>query len=191
MPNWCFTAYTLVGSADDAKAAYDALHTVEETKRPGPFEAWSFESHSNWLGYVAEDVLGTPWNAVGCRGSFENLQLTTWKDKSAVVLSTETAWGPCEELMNELARKFRLSLNFHATEPGNQYFAKGGPDEVYTQTLYYYSDDEGEEYFDTLEDFLSAKGERYNLSADARMDEALAAVNDSEDACLHPISDEN
>ena len=46
-------------------------------------------------------------------------------------------------------------------------------------------------HFDTLEDFLNAKGERYNLSADARMDEAMSAGNDSEDACLHPISDEN
>ena len=62
---------------------------------------------------------------------------------------------------------------------------------MYTRTLYYYSDDEGEEYFDTPEDFLREKGERFKLSADARMDEAMAAVNDSEDACLHPISDEN
>ena len=46
-------------------------------------------------------------------------------------------------------------------------------------------------HFDTLEDFLNAKGERFNLSADARMDEAMSVVNDSEDACLHPISDEN
>ena len=46
-------------------------------------------------------------------------------------------------------------------------------------------------HFDTLEDFLREKGERFNLSADARMDEAMSAVNDSEDACLHPISDEN
>ena len=62
---------------------------------------------------------------------------------------------------------------------------------MYPQTLSYYSDDEGEEYFDTLEDFLREKGERFNLSADARMDEAMSAVNDSDDACLHPISDEN
>ncbi|MDO5463583.1 MAG: hypothetical protein Q4F40_01490 [Akkermansia sp.] len=46
-------------------------------------------------------------------------------------------------------------------------------------------------HFDTLEDFLREKGERFNLSADVRMDEAMSAVNDSEDACLHPISDEN
>ena len=35
------------------------------------------------------------------------------------------------------------------------------------------------EYFDTLEDFLREKGERFNLSADARMDEAMSPVNDS------------
>ena len=125
MPNWCFTDYMLIGSAEDTKAAYDALHKVEETKRPGPFATWSFESNPNWLGYVAEDVIGLTWSAVACRGTFDNLRLTTWQDKSAVALSTETAWGPCEELMNALALKFNLSLNFHATEPGNMYFAKG------------------------------------------------------------------
>ena len=37
-----------------------------------------------------------------------------------------------------------------------------------------------------LEDFLREKGERFNLSADAGMNEAMSAVNDSEDACLPP-----
>ena len=41
MPNWCFTDYMLIGSAEDTKAAYDALHKVEETKRPGPFATWA------------------------------------------------------------------------------------------------------------------------------------------------------
>lgn len=190
MPNWCFTDYMLIGSAEDTKAAYDALHNVENNKRPGPFETWSFESNPNWLGYVVEDVIGLPWNAIGCRGTFDNLQLTTWKDKSAVALSTETAWSPCEELMDELARKFRLSLNYHATEPGNMYFAKGGADEVYTETLYY-SDDEGEEYFDTLEDFFSQYGDKYGLKADATLNDAIAAVNASDDGLLAPISEES
>ena len=52
MPNWCFTDYMLIGSAEDTKAAYDALHKVEETKRHGPFATWSFESNPNWLGYT-------------------------------------------------------------------------------------------------------------------------------------------
>ena len=189
MPNWCFTDYTLVGSAEDAKAAYDALHKVEDTKRPGPFATWSFESNPNWLGYVAEDVIGLPWSAVACRGTFDNLQLTTWKDKSAVVLCTETAWGPCEELMDALALKFNLSLNFHATEPGNMHFAKGGADEVYTETLHY-SDDDGEEYFDTLEDFLAQYGDKYGLKADATLDEAMVTVNESDDGLLALITEE-
>ena len=39
-----------------------------------------------------------------------------------------------------------------------------------------------------LEDFLREKGERFNLSADAGMNEAMSAVNDSEDACLPPTA---
>ena len=34
-------------------------------------------------------------------------------------------------------------------------------------------------------------GERFNLAADARRDEAMSPVNDSEEACLHTIPDEN
>ena len=103
-------------------------------------------------------------------------------------LSTETAWGPCEELMNALALKFNLSLNFHATEPGNMYFAKGGADEVYTETLHY-SDDDGEEYFDTLEDFLAQYGDKYGLNANATLDDAIAAVNATDDGLLAPITE--
>lgn len=54
-----------------------------------------------------------------------------------------------------------------------------------------HEDDVSTKHFDTLEDFLNAKVERYTPSADAWMDETLSAVNDSEDTRLHPISDEN
>ena len=90
--------------------------------------------------------------------------------------------------MDALAQKYKLSLNFHATEPGNMYFAKGGADEVYTETLHY-SEDDGEEYFDTLEEFLAQYGDKYDLKADTTLDEALAAVNASEDGLLAPITE--
>ena len=93
------------------------------------------------------------------------------------------------KMMDALTQKYRLSLNFHATEPGNMYFAKGGADEVYTETLHY-SDDDGEEYFDTLEEFLAQYCDKYGLKADATLDEAMAAVNASEDGLLAQISEE-
>ena len=61
-------------------------------------------------------------------------------------------------------------------------------DEVYTETLHY-SDDDGEEYFDTLEEFLAQYGDKYDLKADTTLDEALAAVNASEDGLLAPITE--
>ena len=62
-------------------------------------------------------------------------------------------------------------------------------DEVYTETLHY-SDDDGEEYFDTLEEFLAQYGDKYGLKADATLEEAMAAVNASEDGLLAQISEE-
>ena len=68
------------------------------------------------------------------------------------------------------------------------YFAKGGADEVYTETLHY-SDDDGEEYFDTLEDFLAQYGDKYGLNANATLDDAIAAVNATDDGLLAPITE--
>lgn len=189
MPNWCFTDYTLVGSAEDAKAAYDALHNLEQTDRPGPFAPWSFQSKRNWLGYVVEDILKRHWSEIPCRGTFANLELSQWDGRSAVILSTETAWSPCEDLMAQFAAKFRLSLNFYSEEPGNNYYCKENPDGIFTQVLCY-SNDEGIEYYDSLAAFIKTRGEQYKLKPDASLSEALDVVNASEGGWLAEITDQ-
>lgn len=188
MPNWCFTSYSLVGSDEDAKAAYDALRKLEQTARPGNFEAGSFLPNPHWLGYVVKDILGKSREDIPCRGIFESLELTKWGDKSIVEFNTETAWCPCDDLVELLADKFNLSQNYFAQEPGNLLYCKLNPDQVYPMTLHYYSDDD-EDNLETLEHFLSEYGEKYGLKSDASLEEAIAAVNASEDGLLMPIAD--
>lgn len=176
MPNWCFTVYSLVGSDEDAKAAYDALRKLELTERTGNFETGSFLSNPRWLGYVVEDILGKSWEDVQCRGTFESLELTKWGDKSIVEFNTETAWGPCDDLVELLADKYNLSLNYFAQEPGNVLYCRASPDKIYHLTLHY-SSDEDEENFESLADFLCEYGDKYGLTSDATLEEAIAAVN--------------
>lgn len=188
MPNWCFTSYSLVGSNEDTKAAYDALHKVEQTTRTGNFEPGTFFPNSRWLGYVVIDVLGKEWNEIQCRGTFEELDLCKRGDQSAVEFCTETAWAPCDELMEALAAKFNLSLNYFAQESGNVLYCKANPDDVFPETLHYYSDDD-EDNFESLSGFLREHGDKYGLKSDATLEEAIAAVNATEDGFLVEISD--
>lgn len=189
MPNWCFTDYTLVGSNEDAKTAYDALHKLEQTKRPGKFETGSYLPNPHWLGYVVEDILGKAWEDIPCRGTFANLELSYKDAKAEITFSTETAWAPCEELVSALAAKFNLSLNFYSEEPGNGYYCKENPDSIYPQTLHY-SDDDTEEYFDALAEFIQEHGAKYRLAKDATLQDAMQAVNSSDDGLLIPITDQ-
>lgn len=189
MPNWCITDYTLVGSEKDVQKAYDALHKVEETPRPDDHDPWSFLSNPCWLGYIVEDIFKQTYDSVDCRGTFYGLSTSTWGDKSSVVFSTETAWSPCMEMMEKLAEMFHLSLNFYSQEHGSIYYVRQSPDGVYNDTLYYNSEEEGEEFYETLADFLREQGSKYGLTETSTLQEALAAVNATKDDMLEEITD--
>lgn len=189
MPNWCITDCTLIGSAENTQAAYDALQKLEDTQRPKSEEPGSFLPDSHWLGYIVEEVLNKSYYCMDCRGTFYGHSLSTWQGKPSIVFSTETAWAPCEELLKEFAMKFGLSLNFYSQEPGSVYYVRFGTDGVYPETLYYNSEEDGEEFYVTLEDFLRDQGAKYGLTADATLDDALKAVNASEDDMLEKIID--
>lgn len=188
MPNWCITDYTLIGSAEDVSAAFNALDKVANTPRPKDKDPWSFLPNPCWLGYIVQDILKKSPYDLDCRGTFYGHSMSTWKDKPSIVFSTETAWSPCQELMKELADKFHLSLNFYSQEPGSIYYVKKNPDGVYPETLYYYTDN-GEEFYETLADFLKDRGEHYGLPPESTLEEAKAAVNANEDDMLEEIEE--
>lgn len=189
MPHWCYTDYTLIGANDDVEAAYAALRQLEQTTRIKNDDKDSFLFCPQWLGYVAENVLLLDRGVVGCRGTFLNVECTQWNGMAALVFNTETAWSPCEELMSQFAAKFRLSLDYYAEELGSIYFCKVNPDGVYQQTLYH-SDDDGLEYYNTLGDFLRAKGDKYGLKSDATLPNVLAVVNALGTDWLEEIDDQ-
>lgn len=136
---------------------------------------------------AVEVQLFTFWGIFTCDGGGHGT--STWKEQSSLVFSTETAWAPCPKMMEELAAKFRLSLNFYSQEPGSIYYVRQSPDGVYTDTLHYESEEYGEDFYESLADFLKAHGAQYGLSADATLEETLAAVNATEDDRLDEIED--
>ena len=179
MPNWCFSDYALVGSKEDVNNAYEAISTLEEIPRSYPNEPWSFRNNSNWLGYVVEDVLKKPYEEIPCRGTFNDVDVMSFDDKHVLSFTTETAWGPCYELIDTLAEKFNLRVNYTAEELGMCIFVKRDSDGMFPKN-FYYSDETNVDYFDSLEDFIKEYGDSYGLTKDSTFEEVQKAVNDTE-----------
>ena len=188
MPNWCSTSYTLVGPKRSVNAAYRAFKRVEDTPHKDQTDICSYLSHSNWLGYVVTMILRTSWDRIDCRGTFAELSVAPVKDNlHGLRIYTETAWGPCTALMERVAAKYRLSLNFSAEEPGCIYYEKRNPDGVYA-TNYVFYDDNGEletGYFDTMDDFIKEHGEKLDIKPGATFEEAAAILKNDEHHFLY------
>ena len=175
MPNWCYTDYALVGSEENVEAAYNALSKLQDTPRETD-KPYSFESHSNWLGYVVTDILNKSWEDIFCRGDFNDLEYMD----DYVSFSTETAWGPCNELIEQFAEMFNLSVNYRSEEFGMCFFEKRNPDNVFP-TQFCYCDDTNTDYFDSLEDFIAEYGEHFGIPKGAAIEEAQALIREMDE----------
>lgn len=120
MPNWCVTSIAMTGKKENVLRLKNDVVRLMETDRKGCAD-WSFESHSDWLGYFAADLLGISWESIDCRGTIvdvpqvvELLDPEEWK----IDMCWETAWAPCYELQKKLAEKYGLKLYFCADESG-------------------------------------------------------------------------
>ena len=190
MPNWCFSDYALVGSEEDVNNAYEAISTLEEIPRSYPDEPWSFRNNSNWLGYVVEDVLKRPYEEISCRGTFNDVDKYKHEEgKWVLSFTTETAWGPCYDCIEELADKFNLRVNYTAEELGMCIFVKRDKDDMFPKN-FYYSDETNVDYFDTLEDFIKEYGDSYGLTKDSTFEEVQKAVNDTEHGMFFQYTNE-
>ena len=184
MPNWCFSDYALVGSEEDVKKAHDSMSTLEETPRSCPEEPWSFLNNSNWLGFVVEDIIKKSYKEYSCRGTFNDLDFyKDGDDKWVLAFTTETAWGPCYDLIEALADLFNLRVNYTAEELGMCFFEKHDKDDIFPKN-FYYSDETNVEYFDTLEQFIEEYGEFYGLTKDSTFEESQEAVNNTDNGML-------
>lgn len=177
MPNWCYTDYALVGSEENVEAAYDALENLENTSRKCD-EPFSYKGNSNWLGYVVTDILGESYDDIPCRGEFGDLELDGGCDYLS--FRTETAWGPCNEVIEKFAEKFNLSVNYRSEEFGMCFFEKRNPDNMFP-TKFCYNDENETDYFDSLEGFILTYGERYDIPKGAAIEEVQAIIQEKND----------
>ena len=121
MPNWCYTEITMVGSQENVNRLYnDVTELLAEDRKGSSEDTWSFLNDSNWLGYVAEGLLGVFRDKISFRGTLDSIE-DPWKesgDKWRVDMMWCTAWSPCYELQKLLAQRYKLRLYFRAEEGG-------------------------------------------------------------------------
>ena len=184
MPNWCYTDYALVGSEENVEAAYNALSKLQDTPRKTD-KAYSYEGRSNWLGYVVTDILNKSWEDMACRGDFNDLEYMD----DYLSFHTETAWGPCNELIEEFAKKFNLSVNYQSEEFGMCFFEKRNPDNKFP-AMFCYSDEYNTLYFNSLEDFILCYGEQYDIPKGAAIEEVQMKIREKDEcANLYEIEE--
>lgn len=110
MPNWCSSSYVIEGDKKEVKKLYGIMHGLEKRKTPAVKNGFG----TAWLGCLV-NALGADWNKVYCRGDWSNLEM----EQDTLKFSTETAWGPCNEVFDLIRQKFpSLSYYFLSEEPG-------------------------------------------------------------------------
>ncbi len=147
MPNWCSTAYAIEGDAKEVKQLYELMKGLQERKEPSVENGFG----TSWLGCLV-DALGGDYNTVYCRGYWDCLDM---KD-GVLCFTTETAWAPCNEILDLVREKFpSLRYYFQAEEPGMAIYETNDSEGLYFPDRYYVdacTPDEGydSEYFSTL-----------------------------------------
>lgn len=91
MPNWCSSSYVIEGDKKEVKKLYGIMHGLEKRKTPAVKNGFG----TAWLGCLV-NALGADWNKVYCRGDWSNLEM----EQDTLKFSTETAWGPCNEVFD-------------------------------------------------------------------------------------------
>lgn len=110
MPNWCSSSYVLVGSADEVKKLYGIMKKLERRKKAFVENGFGI----TWLGCLV-DALGEDWKKVSCRGEWN----AVCKRRNTLRFTTETAWGPCNQVFDLICRKYpSIRYYFQSEEPG-------------------------------------------------------------------------
>ncbi len=175
MPNWCITRYKCCSQGDEAQQLYDimkGLQDAEVSRLPNGFG-------TNWLGNLV-DALGADPKEVGCRGSWNDLQLY----EDCLSFYTETAWYRCTEVEDLIRETFPdLNIYFMCEEPGmaiyetndssGQYFPEEYIIEVEGEEDYYTAasaidmfSDFFDDNFESMKDVM-ASVDKYNENAEA------------------------
>lgn len=116
MPNWCSTAYVIEGDAQEIKSLYELMKDLQDRKTPAVKNGFG----TSWLGCLV-DALGKDWDKVSCRGDWANLEMVG----ETLRFTTETAWGPCNETFDLVARNSHRSVII--TRPKSREWASTRP----------------------------------------------------------------
>lgn len=110
LTNWCSSSYVLVGSADEVKELYGIMKKLERRKKASVENGFGI----TWLGCLV-DALGEDWKKVSCRGEWNVVS----KRGNTLRFTTETAWGPCNQVFDLICRKYpSIRYYFQSEEPG-------------------------------------------------------------------------
>ena len=149
MPNWCSTAYAIEGNANEIQDLYKLMKKLEDMEVPSVPNGFG----TSWLGCLV-DALGADWQSVRCRGSWSCLEL----EEDVLKFSTETAWCPCNEVLDLVREKFPSLRYYYMTEePGMEIYETNDDAGIYFPDRYYLDvctpeEEYYNEYFTELQD---------------------------------------
>lgn len=140
MANLCLTKYRFAGSKTYKKELQECLFKVQNNNEREEMDRYQCR-------FLATDILGLKDNEINfhVRGEFY-AEIDVEGD---LLVTTSSAWVPCEELFNRLAKKFHLECMWLADETGNIGIWSNDVDHLFFNWEYYIEDENGcSNYFD-------------------------------------------
>lgn len=143
MPNWCYSAYHIVGKRKEVQSLYSKMNNLEKRRKP----LVESDFGKTWLGCLVTK-LGGDWNKVYCRGSWSELEF----DGEAISFNTETAWGPMDEVFRLVKSVYpSLKIYYSAEEEMMCVYVTNDKDGKYFNDRYKLDIGYECEYFATIE----------------------------------------
>lgn len=129
MPNWCNTAYKIIGNKEEIADLYKKLQELEAMQTPLVENGFG----NLWLGCLVSLFGGDP-DQIYCRGEIDYMELF---GDEMIQLSTTTAWGDMPEVWDLVCEKYTsLSYYFLSEEPGVCYYINSDDTGEYFPELY-------------------------------------------------------
>lgn len=123
MTDWCTTDYVFEGDVRNVKKLSNAL--VKLLKKDRGEMTDDLTTHSDWVGYVAKDLLQMDVAPSSCDGTFfciEDSMVVEKDDNSTVTFFTSTAWEQENATFAALAKSFHLKMYYLTFEPFGRIF---------------------------------------------------------------------
>ncbi len=150
MNNWCTTDYVFEGDLQSVQKLSRAL--VKLLKQDRGEMTDDLTTHSDWVGYIAREMLKMDVAADDCDGTFfciEDEMITENGDKSAVTFFTSTAWDDENAAFAALAKKYNLKMYYLAFEPTAHIFESNDGSRRHFQQKFFLETPKGGELFKT------------------------------------------